>query len=1056
MTDDNVTKAGVVSAFDQMASELRTTLAELEDRATSRSRDLATAAEVSRQVAGTLDLDKLLPDLVELTKERFGLYHSQVYMVDEEAGMLTMRAGAGDAGRIMKEQGHGIPLNAERSLVAGAARTQEPVVINDVTKNPDHLPNPILPATRSELAIPLVLEGKTIGVLDAQADKVNRFTEDEVLVFQTMAEQVAVAVQNAQLFAEQTAASEFQATLFQTLPIGLLITDMDRQVVEANPTAESLLGYKRDEMIGRPPLELIAEGNRDEFFAAVGKALNDGETVDIEVNRLAKDGQTLGSLAHIAPRRDTEGETAGVLVALEDTSQRERSQQRERLAYEVGEEMSQKLEVDGLLSLTVQRLGETFKYYHAHIYLLDDEQENLIVREGLGTAGTQLKDLGHSIPLTAERGLVVRAAQTKEPVVVNDVTKNPDHLPNPLLPETISEVALPLMAGGDLLGILDVQHNVAGYFDSSEVGTLRVVASQLGTAISNARLLENVFEALAESERNRALLRNVLDASRDWIWVKNTDHEFVMVNRSMAQQAFDMEPDEIVGKTDYDFSPKELVDGDPERGIRGFRADDVAVLKGEALRIVQDVVEFTDGTEHILDTTKVPMYDNSGNIIGTLGVGRDTTAEVRAQQRERLANSLGQELTTLFDIDELQERTIEQIVSSLGYYHTHIYQFDTENETLKVSKGYGTAGQQLAAMGHAIPLGAERSLVARSARTKEPVVVNDVTKNPDHLPNPLLPQTRSEVAVPLIVGGSLIGVLDVQHNEPDFFSEDEVQTIGIVANQLSIAMSNANLYQEQLQNVERLREVDRLKSEFLANMSHELRTPLNSIIGYSELLIDDLEPELDDMSMEDLKAIHSSGQHLLAIINDVLDLAKIEAARLELQLTSLDLSEIIEQVTDSARVLLKEKPEVDLHVNIPNKMPLVTADAVRTRQVLWNLLSNAVKFTDLGHVRLTTETKNNMLHVAVEDTGAGIAPEYHDLIFDQFRQADGSATRRAGGAGLGLAITRQLVALHGGDLWLDSVPGKGSTFTFSLPLAEVKESAEESVPATPEPAATGD
>jgi signal transduction histidine kinase len=217
-------------------------------------------------------------------------------------------------------------------------------------------------------------------------------------------------------------------------------------------------------------------------------------------------------------------------------------------------------------------------------------------------------------------------------------------------------------------------------------------------------------------------------------------------------------------------------------------------------------------------------------------------------------------------------------------------------------------------------------------------------------------------------------------------------------------------------------------------MSHELRTPLNSIIGYSELLIDEMGPSMDEMSFEDLKAIHSSGQHLLSIINDILDLAKIEAGRLELNRTKVDFVGLAGQVTESARVLLKDKPEVELEMDIPADLPPIEADSVRLRQVLWNLLSNAIKFTEQGSVELLAVVEDNTLRVAVKDTGIGIAPQYQTLIFDQFRQADGSTTRRAGGTGLGLAITRQLVLLHGGDIQVESVLGKGSTFIVTLPL----------------------
>ncbi|HEC24260.1 MAG TPA: GAF domain-containing protein, partial [Chloroflexi bacterium] len=481
--------------------------------------------------------------------------------------------------------------------------------------------------------------------------------------------------------------------------------------------------------------------------------------------------------------------------------------------------------------------------------------------------------------------------------------------------------------------------------------------------------------------------------------------------------------------------PAYLIEGDPERGIRGFRTDDRAVIEeGKTIHNPFDVVLWPDGSEHILDTQKTPLYDAEGNIIGVLGVARDVTERERIRRRQELAHDLAQQLTTLLDPDELLRETVNRLSEAFEYYHAHIYLLDEEEQKLVVAEGLGEAGRIMKESGHSIPVELERSLVARAARSRQPVVVNDVTKDPDHLPNPLLPETRAEVAIPLVLGDQLLGVLDVQSSQVGHFDEDEVRTLQIVANQLAVALSNARLYQEQLETAEQLRELDKLKSEFLANMSHELRTPLNSIIGYSELLIDDLGDQLDEMSLEDLQAIHASGHHLLALINDILDLAKIEAGRMELSITDIDLGEFIPPLVDMSRVLLKDKPDVELQLDIPETLPTVKADPVRLRQILWNLLSNAIKFTDEGYVKLTAQADDGWMYISVEDTGIGIPKEYHEVIFDQFRQMDGSATRREGGTGLGLTITRQLVYMHGGDLQLESEPGQGSTFTVKLPL----------------------
>ncbi len=231
--------------------------------------------------------------------------------------------------------------------------------------------------------------------------------------------------------------------------------------------------------------------------------------------------------------------------------------------------------------------------------------------------------------------------------------------------------------------------------------------------------------------------------------------------------------------------------------------------------------------------------------------------------------------------------------------------------------------------------------------------------------------------------------------------------------------------------------MDRLKSEFLASMSHELRTPLNSIIGYAEVLLDGIDGDLTDEMQEDVVAIHGSGKHLLNLINDILDLAKIEAGQMDMITEPVDLRSFVHELTNTSRVLLKGK-EVELVIDVPEGTPKVQADPLRLRQVISNLLTNAIKFTQDGSITVQVRPYDEnpaMLAVAVIDTGIGIKQEHLPLIFERFRQVDQSATRRVGGTGLGLAITRQLVQMHNGDIWVESEVGVGSAFIFTIPAA---------------------
>jgi signal transduction histidine kinase len=309
-----------------------------------------------------------------------------------------------------------------------------------------------------------------------------------------------------------------------------------------------------------------------------------------------------------------------------------------------------------------------------------------------------------------------------------------------------------------------------------------------------------------------------------------------------------------------------------------------------------------------------------------------------------------------------------------------------------------------------------------------------VAEAPDFLPNPLLPETRSELAIPMIVGDKLVGVLDVQDNRMDRFTEDDVRVKNALADQIAVAVENALAFKEQRQIAERLREVDRLKSQFLANMSHELRTPLNSIIGYAEVLMDGIDGELNDEAMEDVRSIHNSGRHLLAIINDILDLAKIEAGQMFIDRSEQDLNRIINDVIDTVKILAANKG-IELTVQINREIPPVAGDQLRLRQIILNLVNNAIKFTEQGSVALEAEPySDNQVVIRIKDTGIGMTPEEKDGLFQQFHQVDGSPTRRVGGTGLGLVITRYFIEMHGGEIFVESEKGSGSTFWFTLPV----------------------
>ena len=326
--------------------------------------------------------------------------------------------------------------------------------------------------------------------------------------------------------------------------------------------------------------------------------------------------------------------------------------------------------------------------------------------------------------------------------------------------------------------------------------------------------------------------------------------------------------------------------------------------------------------------------------------------------------------------------------------------------------------------------------IGQTAITREPVQVPDI-----RLPGVYESRVReilidsgvrAVLAVPMIHQQRLIGCLGVTRNRPGEFPTETIELLRTFATQSALAIQNARLFREIEEKGRELAAASQHKSEFLANMSHELRTPLNAIIGFSEVLSERMFGELNEKQDEYLKDIYSSGQHLLSLINDILDLSKIEAGRMELEVTDFDLPAAI----DNALILVRERASrrgIALRRTIDDEMGTVRGDERKVKQVLLNLLSNALKFTpEGGRIDVHAGIKEGMAEISVADTGVGIAPEDQEAIFEEFRQV-GTADKKVEGTGLGLALSRKFIELHGGRIWVESQPGKGSTFSFTLP-----------------------
>jgi len=325
--------------------------------------------------------------------------------------------------------------------------------------------------------------------------------------------------------------------------------------------------------------------------------------------------------------------------------------------------------------------------------------------------------------------------------------------------------------------------------------------------------------------------------------------------------------------------------------------------------------------------------------------------------------------------------------------------------------------------------------VGRALLERRPVQIVDVQADPEYTfdeAQKMFP-FRTVLAVPMLREGVPHGVIGLVKTEVERFTDKQIALVETFADQAAIAIENVRLFDEIQEKSRQLEEASQHKSQFLANMSHELRTPLNAILGYAELMADGAYGEPSEKMLGILKRLEANGKHLLGLINDVLDLSKIEAGQLELELSDYCIQDIAQTVRSTLEPLAADK-KLAFKVEVAPQLPPGRGDGRRLTQVLINLVGNAIKFTDAGEVAIKAEANNGAFHVSVRDTGPGISAADQTKLFQEFQQADNAITRKKGGTGLGLAISKRIIEMHGGRIWVESQVGQGSTFAFTLPV----------------------
>jgi signal transduction histidine kinase len=408
----------------------------------------------------------------------------------------------------------------------------------------------------------------------------------------------------------------------------------------------------------------------------------------------------------------------------------------------------------------------------------------------------------------------------------------------------------------------------------------------------------------------------------------------------------------------------------------------------------------------------------------------------RSVEELQALGEVSQAINSTLDLQTVLTRIVSHAVRLSEADGGSIYEYDDQHGAFQLRATYQMDEELIEAF-RANPIRLGEGAVGRAAAVRKPIQVSDITQEltyPERL-RYLLSQSgfRALLAVPLLREEHIVGALVVRRKSPGEFPPEVVELLQTFATQSVLAIQNARLFREIDEKGHQLEAASRYKSAFLASMSHELRTPMNAIIGFTRLVMRRSKDVLPPRQYDNLEKILISADHLLALLNDVLDLSKIEAGKMVLSPAEYAVRDIVETVRSSLRSLAVEKG-LEFVAGAQADMPMAFGDAQRIRQCLMNVAGNALKFTRQGRVEIWVERQGETLVYRVSDTGIGIPQHQLESIFAEFQQADSTITHDFGGTGLGLSITKKFIEMHGGRIWVESEVGKGSTFFFSIPL----------------------
>ena len=993
---------------------------------------------------------------------------------------------------------------------------------------------------RTGLATPLLRKGVAIGAILIRRLEVRPFTDKQIALLKTFADQAVIAIENVRLFNElQERNAELREALEHQTATAEVLGIISRSPTDVQPVLNAivesaarvcgiddvLLRLREDNVmvlrahfgpmvINRPEIGIdapeygwmqehgvlhIPDVRAQKDFPLLGRFDNFRTFLAAP---LRQRGEFVGTLT--ARRTDVRPFTPAqikllqtfadqALIAIENVrlfqELKESLEQQTATSEILGVIASSPTDIQPVLDVVAESAARLCEASDAAIVRFDGNTLQTVAHYGTVPGADAPRILrgseGQSLSAAISRGFPMgRAILDRQTIHVVDLraeleTEFPDAHTLQEISGSRTVLATPLMREDTSIGGILIRRTEVKPFTDKQIALLKTFADQAVIAIENVRLFNELKESLEQQTSTSEILgviassptdiqpvldvvaetaARLCDATDAVIHRIDGDKLLSVANygllptRRAEVRPIPMDRDSIPGRTVLDRKTLHIHDvaAFPESDLPATYARSLGVRTMLSTPLMREGIPI--GTIHIRRMEVRPFTEKQIQLLETFASQAVIAIEnvrlfkeLEARTRE-LAQSVG-ELRALGEVGQAVSSTLDlQTVLSTIVRHAVqlsrtdggvVYEYDETSEEFHLRASHLMEAEVIEAL-QATPVRSGQGATGRAATMRAPVQLPDILSEQEFTGTKVRPifarlGYRSVLAVPLLREGRIMGALTVWRKEAGSFSPEIVNLLQTFATQSALAIQNARLFREIEDKSRQIEAANRHKSEFLANMSHELRTPLNAIIGFSEVLGERMFGELNEKQAEYTDDILSSGRHLLSLINEILDLSKVEAGRMELEVATFDLPLAI----DNARTFVREraaKHGINLDVAVDERLGEFVGDERKIKQILLNLLSNAVKFTpEGGRIGIKARQADGSVEISVSDTGIGISAEDQAKIFEEFRQVGGDYAHKREGTGLGLTLAKKFVELHGGKISVESEVGKGSTFSFTLP-----------------------